>query len=332
MEKSKIIALGKDVLKNKVYTDFSKDSMEEKLREQFATLCTDSEGKFNAHRFQENKELMFELMEEIVDEVLPTRIEELMGLFADVMTFDDGDKPRFKLKKGRKNVRRFVTKVAPAGVYNRVKLATNYVDMDMEALGGAVFIPFEDYVAGDMTLEDVLTAMLDELQDKIYEEVQLAIQNTYTALPAANKHSAASLVEDEMKRVLDTVNAYGKATIFCTPEFARTLVPSSGFLAETDKTTLNEFGFLGTYYGSPIIVMPQSFEDLDNVTKVFDPQYAYIVPAGSDEQVVKLGFEGQTHMRDMQQKDWSFEIQMYKKYGISVLNTNFYGIYRNTAL
>ena len=196
MKNKEIIALGKAMLTGKIDTKFaSKEASELKLREQFAALCTDETGKFNKHEYARNKETIFELMEEIVDEVLPRRIEEAMGRFVNLKTFAEGDKPRFKLKKGKTNVGRFVTKVASAGVYDRVKLSADYVDVDMEALGGAVYVPFRDYITGDVTIEEVLQIMLDELEDSIYVEVQNAIKGTFASLPAANKHTSAGFVD-----------------------------------------------------------------------------------------------------------------------------------------
>lgn len=328
-----IVALGKALLTGTLDTNFaSKEASEIKLREKFATLCTDENGKFNKHEYGRNKETIFELMEEIVEDILPMRIEKALGKLVTQRNFDDNDKPRFKLKKGRKNVGRFVTKVSAAGIYDRVKISGDYIDVDMEALGGAVYVPFNDYISGDVTISEVLQLMLDELEDAIYVEVQNAIKATLTSLPANNKHTSSTLVEDEMKKIINTVKAYGEPTIICTQEFANILIPSANFISERDKELLNQQGYLGKYAGANVITMSNSFTDETNTTKVLDPQYAYVVPAGSEDSLVQLAFEGQTHMKDSDREDWSKEIQLFKKFGIAILHTNFFGIYQNTSL
>ena len=66
--------------------------------------------------------------------------------------------------------------------------------------------------------------------------------------------------------------------------------------------------------------------------KVINPQYAYVIPAG-EEKIVKIIMEGDTQIRDIENRDWSDEVQMYKKVGLAmVTNPNYWGIYQNTNL
>ena len=52
----------------------------------------------NYRDYQNNKNLIFELIEVGLDEVLPPRIMEEYGQFADVRTFAQGDKPVFTVR------------------------------------------------------------------------------------------------------------------------------------------------------------------------------------------------------------------------------------------
>jgi hypothetical protein len=61
-------------------------------------------------------------MQEVIDEVAPNRIRDVIGMFAEVKTYGQGTKARFKIKKGRNNVKRFITKVGLGGVFERVRL------------------------------------------------------------------------------------------------------------------------------------------------------------------------------------------------------------------
>ena len=45
--------------------------------------------------FRENKNTIFSLMEEIIDDVLPKKVLEAYGQFAEIKTFKQGDKPVF---------------------------------------------------------------------------------------------------------------------------------------------------------------------------------------------------------------------------------------------
>jgi hypothetical protein len=97
---------------------------------------------------------------------------------------------------------------------------------------------------------------------------------------------------------------------------------------------MREQGYIGRYNGANVIVLPQSFEDASNTTKVFNAQYAFVIPTGgsADEKIVKVALEGQTIVKDVENEDSSMEFQAYKKVGTAVLNLNHFGVYQNTAL
>src|SRR5690606_24829407 len=120
---------------------------------------------------------------------------------------------------------------------------------------------------------------------------------TFGKLPAANKHESNSTDGDELKRIIATVKAYGgNANVICTPEFAATITPDTNFIGDADKADMREQGYIGRFAGANVIVLPQSFEDESNTQKVFNPQYAFVVPTGgsADEKIVKVALEGQT--------------------------------------
>ena len=90
-------------------------------------------------------------------------------------------------------------------------------------------------------------------------------------------------------------------------------------------------GYIANYKGHNVIVLPQSFEDETNTTKVIDPSYAWIIPTGADKPV-KIAFEGQTIVDEYTNADRSREMQVYKKVGVAAIITNNICVYRNTSL
>ena len=95
---------------------------------------------------------------------------------------------------------------------------------------------------------------------------------------------------------------------------------------------MNANGYIGTYKGSKVIVLPQSFEDETNEVKVIDPSFAYIIPSGGNDKPIKIAFEGQTIVDESKNKDQSREIQCYKKLGVAALMTNNICVYEDTSL
>lgn len=329
MENITLVQLAKAVYNKQIPTNYSISvtDMEGALRDKFRTLVP--RGNHNA--FQQNKWQVFSIIQEVLDDVLPIKIRDRIGAFAEVRSVPQGDKIRFNLKKGRKNVKRFVTKVGLAGVYERVRLDKDYIDLAMEALGGAVYIEFEQYLDGQFDFSELTNLLLDQIEDSIYEDIYNTLIASYTGLLTANKATVAGFDAAQMNNLIATVSAYGTPNIFALPTFAATITPAAGFIGDIDKADMRDRGYIGKYQGANIIVLPQSFEDETNATAIFNPEYAFIVPS-TEERIVKVGFEGQLQMRDVQNADWSMTFECYKKYGCTILTSNNYAIYRNTSL
>ena len=135
-----------------------------------------------------------------------------------------------------------------------------------------------------------------------------------------------------MDKLIAVADSYGKSTIYCTYEFAATMVPAGEWLSDSMKDQKWNNGYLANYKGHNVIVLNQSYTDETNSTKVIDPSRAYIIPAGSNEKPVKIAFEGSTLVDERSNADWSKEIQVYKKLGVGTIITNNICVYRNTSL
>jgi hypothetical protein len=134
-----------------------------------------------------------------------------------------------------------------------------------------------------------------------------------------------------MDDLLAKADAYGKSTIYCTYEFAAQMVPQNGWVSDEMRNQKWNNGYLATYKGHNVVVLPQSYEDETNAVKVVDPKYAYIIPVGA-EKPVKIAFEGETIVDEYTGYDRSREIQMYKKFGVRAIFSNAICIYENTSL
>ena len=172
---------------------------------------------------------------------------------------------------------------------------------------------------------------MEGLDEAIYIEIERALKAAVTDLQDANKTTETSFVESKMDKLLAIADSYGKSAIYCTYEFAATMVPSDGWVSDSMKEQKWNNGYIANYKGHNVIVLPQSFEDETNTTKVIDPSYAWIIPTGADKPV-KIAFEGQTIVDEYVNSDRSREMQVYKKVGVAAIITNNICVYRNTSL
>jgi hypothetical protein len=338
LEKKQLITLAKTVAKANpsaavAYsfgdTNYSFNELDETLRAELQEIA----GSYALYR--ENKNVLFELIEQVVDEVLPQRVIEKYGDFADVRTFAQGDKPIFAVKvsqAAKQRAKKFVTKVGLAGVYEVFKLDGYTLEVPTEAWGGAAQIGFEEYLDGRIDMSDVIEIINDGLDECVYREIAKALKTMIGNVPNTNKRSNNTFVQTDMDELLAIADAYGRATIYCTFEFAATMVPDNNWISNEQKNTMWNVGYLANYKGHNVVILPNSFEDTGNVVKVMDPSYAYIIPTGADKPI-KVAFEGGTAVREWENKDWSREIQTYKKFGVGLVGLNSgICVYQNTTL
>lgn len=284
--------------------------------------------------FRENKNTIFSLMEEIIDDVLPKKVLEAYGQFAEIKTFKQGDKPVFVQRitsAAKRRGKQFVTKVGLAGIYEVFKLDGKTLEVPTEAFGGAAQIGFEEFLDGRVNMADVLDIIMEGLDESIYREIAKSLIGAAKNLQESNHVVHAGFDEAEMDKLLAVADSYGQSTIYCTFEFAATMVPAEGWRSDAMKDQRWNNGYLANYKGHNVIVLPQSYEDETNATKVIDPAYAYIIPTGA-QKPVKVAFEGQTIVRDIDNADMSKEVQVYKKFGVATMITNNICIYNNTDL
>lgn len=308
---------------------FSYSDLNETLRNELRELA----GTFQLYR--ENKNTIFTLIEQTIDDILPAKVLEQYGQFADIKTFGQGDRPVFKQKvtaAARRRAKQFITKVGLAGVYEVFKLDGKEYEIPTTAFGGAAQVSIEEFLDGRVDFADVLDIVMEGLDEAIYLEIEKALIGAADSLTTANKTTQTGFVESEMDKLISIADSYGKATIYCTYEFAATMVPESGWVSDEMRNQKWNNGYLANYKNHNVIVLNQSYTDETNTTKVIDPSYAWIIPTGSTEKPVKIAFEGNTLVDERANADWSREIQVYKKLGVGALITNNICVYKNSSL
>jgi hypothetical protein len=95
--------------------EYSFALLNETLRDEFNVLA----GSYNA--FRRNKNDIFEIMQEVIDEVLPAKILAAYGDWAEVKQYGQGNKPSFVKRTGVQRAKTFITKVGLAGIYEVFK-------------------------------------------------------------------------------------------------------------------------------------------------------------------------------------------------------------------
>lgn len=287
--------------------------------------------------WRENHNTVFALLEQIITDVLPAKVMQQYGAFAEVKTYRQGEKPIFTQRiteASRRRAKQFVAMPAGlAGRYEVFKLDGRSFEVKTSAMAAACQIAIEEYLDGRVDMATLVDIVMEGMDDRIYAEIASCLIAAVDTIQAANKFTGDSFSETEMDALLAVADSYGngRSTIYCTFEFASQMIPSKDWASDAMKDQIWANGYLANYKGHQVIVLRQSYTDETNSTKVIDPAYAWIIPGGA-EKPVKIAFEGDTMIKEEDNDDWSKSIHFYKKVGVATMINNDICVYKNESL
>ena len=322
------------VTKENIPSEFTAADLEDSLREQLSA-------------FQDYKYLrkhaadLYEIIEEVANVVIPRKVLEQFGGFADIRRKGYGEKISFTVRTGKYRGKKFVTKAGDQGIYKTFTLDNRELVMQPRVYAGATRLEIEDFLLGRISMAELLDVLTEALGEKLYLEIEKALVASFNApeRPAANKYSGNGLIIEEFDKLINTVRAYGDSVnIYCTFAFASKLYNAPGWasavspkISTRDLEDIRNQGYVGMYKGCNVIILNQSFTDDTNTETLIDDSYAYIMPVGA-EKPVKIAFEGPTFVRNFTDAVLSEEISLEQMFDVAVLSHNYWAIYRDESL
>ena len=330
-------ALALHAAKGTAPANYSTESCQKAFQDGLKELA----GTYN--QFMKNRYDIYDIVIEAADEIVPKKVIDRLGMFAEIKVVPQGQKAMFKKSTGKMRAKKFLTRVGLSGVYETFRLDTTTFELAAHAIGGGATVDFERMLDGNESLAESMAVLTEGLQDAIFIEVQRALRAAFNASdrPDANKYTDSTFKADRMAKLCAVVKAYGQdAVIFAPPEFIAAMgadaivAPTAnyhGMYSPQDIEAIHNTGLINIFRGCPIVEIPQSFVDENNKKTWIDPQMAYILPTGGDK-VVKVVLEGSTQVYDVQNRDNSYEVYMYKKMGCGILCNYNWAIYQNTGI
>ena len=295
----------------------------EALRGELQALC----GTYDL--FRRNKLDLFEIMQETMDAVVPKEVQSVIAQFAEVKNYAHGQKPTFKIKKGKIRARKFATRATASGVYETFRLDSDTIDVNTFVIGDAAYIDFERFLSGDEEWADYMEALMDGMLHRIYKEIYNELMNGAALLGKMNKkETVGSFSTDDLNALLKVVKAYGDPVIVATSDYINDMgdeVLKQAYVADADKEENRNYGRILKYKGAPVVELPVSYEDETNTTEVFGGKFAFVLPS-SGYKILMVAFEGNTIVDDWTNRDRSMEIQAYKKMGTAIVTGNNWGL------
>lgn len=322
--------------------NFDLNNVNEAFREELQNYCS------SIPMFMKNRYDLYQIIIENADEIVPARVVDALGMFAEVKQVAQNEKAMFRTSKAASKMRakKFLTQVGLSGVYESFRLDSDMFEVKAHAIGGAVTVDFERMLDGSESMQEVMDVITEGLTDAVYLEIQKALRAAVNnpLAPAANRVISSTFEADKMFSLCTTVRNYasnGGVVIFAPPEFVGAMGPDAivpvtaagaqGIYHPQDIDRIHNQGYINLFRGNPIVQIPQSFVDTDNKLTWIDPQLAYVLPTGG-EKVVKIVLEGNTQMYDWTNTDQSLEMHVYKKMGAAIMTLYNFGIYQNTSI
>jgi hypothetical protein len=281
--------------------------------------------------YRRNEILINEIIEETVDTILPIKLGERLGVFAEIVTVGDGVTKKFHIPNGK-----IKAAYSALGVEQpRQKLYKGSLTVQTAPIAGAVYAEYEDLLAGRVNFAEMVMQLVDAIMDTIYAGIQEALIGAFGSVNNANRYAGASFNQSEFDKLKGTVQSYGKPMVIGTGVGLSEISNGAGFdwnkTNELDRLDIRNLGHVAMYKGANVIELPNTFEDETNAAKVLDDGYVYIMPVDGVKPV-KIVLEGAMKIRDKQERDWSTTKEYYRKAGISVLAINHLALFENTSL
>lgn len=286
---------------------------------------------------QMKRNLDFTIVEEVIAELLPKKLEDIMGQWASIKTFGRDEEVVYVVKGlGKRRAMYGISYGARGGVYKARRLDEKNMSLATKVYTCAVYVTLEEILLGKYTLADLMSNILEGMQYVIYTEVVKALRTIKTLAPAANRASAAGFVQADMDRLIRVVGAYGRPVIVCFDSFAakiNNLVPWTSASANVSDADIEEYrqrGSISSYKGTPVIKLPNFLMDETNSAFAFSEADAFVLPI--DEKPVIVALKGEGYIKEVEHPTGSVEQNFHQILGVGMLMYNNLGIYTDSDI
>lgn len=287
--------------------------------------------------YRQLKKVGFEVIEEVIDEILPKMVEDVMGQFATVKSFGRNEEVVYKVKGlGKRRALLSIVPGARAGIYKARRLDGKVLPIKTRTITAGVFVQLEEILLGTASLGELMNNILDGVQYQIFKDIISALRTIKGQAPAANVQSAEGLDTDLVDGIIRVVSAYGRPIIICFHNLAvkfNNLVGVSGATPNFPSQDLDEIrnqGYVTVYKGTPVVNIPNYLLDEDNASWMFSEADAFILPV--DEKPVIVAFQGDGYIQENAHALGGAEQNYHKMMGTAILAYNNLGIYTDTSI
>ncbi|MBK1611782.1 hypothetical protein [Bacillus cereus] len=319
--------LVKDVYEGKQVM-FNEVSGEDALRNMINEACG---GQFNLKNFRgENMYRVFAILEEALDVNLGVVISTHFDNLAEVKNVPLGDQISFKVDDP--SLFRVARIAGGTNDLRRQKLLNKRFTVETEKYGVKIFDELDMFIAGRIDWASMINRVAESFAHFMGTKIYQAIAESYTALNATYGVTG-TLADDALFDMVQHVEAKSgkKAVIFGTKKALRKVSKTLN-LSDGMKEKMNQVGYIDTVSGTDMYLLPQAHK-IGTDEFFVDDNMLLVIPEG--DKIVKILIEGEAFMLETagagDRNDQQMEYQIQKQFGIGVMQSAIYGIYKISA-
>lgn len=279
---------------------------------------------------------IFALIEEVVEELLPKAVEDIVGGFAEIKTFARDAEVVFEVKNwGKGRARRGIVEGARGGIYKARRLDGKMFQVPVKAETAGVFVTLEDILLGTYTLGDLMANIRDGFVERIYIKAVQALREAKTLAPAANIASGNGVDKNALDKLVNIAKQYGNAVIMGFRGAVAKIDNGAGWtnvpnIALGDADDIRNHGVVTIYHGVPVVELPNYLADENNAEWIFKEGDLFVIPG--EAKPVKVAFKGDLVIRETEHPTGSVEQNAHRLLGVGLVLANAVCIYTDTTI
>lgn len=323
-------------LENRPSASFSAEEVNEAAVKAIMAECGLDENS-SARDFRAVEDKAFALIEEAIDTILPKKLEQVLGEFAEVRQFARDAEVVFNIEKiGKNRAKLTIAKGARGGIYRVAKLDKKWFSPSTAVETVAVYVTLEEIILGTMSLSELYNNVLEGFEEKIYKEVFNALaagqSAAGTGYNAITTNTTKATLGSAIDSVLPVVKAYGIPTIFgsyaALSNIYNPLAASSGYPNVEDSADIRRYGFVQIYKGVRCVELPNYL--VGGSDWFYDDDKVFVIPSGVKP--VKVALKGDLTLIRNTQAVGSEKWEAHKIVGVGVAMANNYAVLTVTDL
>ena len=182
---------------------------------------------------------------------------------------------------------------------------------------------------GKIDWPDMVNRVAKSVENALMRLIVKSIENAYNGQPNGKYFFNGTYDDGKLVEIIQNVEAKTglKCTIFGNVAALANLRKAEiANWADIDKADYRNQGYVGTFYGTPVVQIPNFMSNEDEL--VLSQKHLFIIPAGT--KIVKLLNEGNAEVHEVTDQharmDNQIEYMFKMRYQLGVLRSSVYGV------